>query len=54
MALRDLHSIGYVHCDMKLDNICGEYDHIASEFKYTLIDFGLVQKFETSEKHITQ
>lgn len=22
-ALIDLHSIGYIHCDMKLDNICG-------------------------------
>ncbi|MFS8160059.1 MAG: hypothetical protein ACMG6E_07580 [Candidatus Roizmanbacteria bacterium] len=23
LALKDLHSIGYIHCDMKLDNICG-------------------------------
>lgn len=45
-ALRDLHSVGYIHCDMKLDNICGEYDEEKQNFKYTLIDFGLVQKYE--------
>jgi serine/threonine protein kinase len=52
LALKDLHSIGYIHCDMKLDNICGLQDNSTSEFKYSLIDFGLVQKYETSGSHI--
>lgn len=43
--LEQLHSIGYLHCDLKPDNICvgnGFDDSTLSEFK--LIDFGVSQQ----------
>lgn len=41
-ALKSLHSIGHVHCDIKLENICGEFDADLKRLRYSLIDFGLV------------
>ena len=43
--LEQLHSIGYLHCDLKPDNICvgdGVDNSTLSEFK--LIDFGVSQQ----------
>jgi serine/threonine protein kinase len=41
-ALRALHNIGYVHGDIKLDNVCGKFDPQTFQYYYSLIDFGLV------------
>jgi hypothetical protein len=35
---------------MKLENICGLYDFKARKWIYSLIDFGLSEKFNESEK----
>ena len=53
-SLEKLHSIGYVHCDIKPQNILfnnpeEEKDTISEEFiaesMYTLIDFGICTKY---------
>ena len=44
--IEELHSIGYIHCDIKADNICvgnGIDDSKLSEFK--LIDFGISENY---------
>ena len=40
-CIKNLHSLGYVHTDIKLDNVM-----LDQESHIVLIDFGLAQKFE--------
>lgn len=44
-ALKQLHEIGYIHNDIKLDNICYEPIGGTDRYKYRLIDFGLSSKY---------
>lgn len=44
-AIEALHSIGYLHCDIKLDNVCGKLNAMTNKHDYSLIDFGLADKF---------
>ena len=46
--LRDMHEAGYVHCDIKPDNVM-----VTFEDKATLIDFGLAHRFQDQKgKHV--
>jgi serine/threonine protein kinase len=51
-ALEAIHEAGYVHCDLKLDNICGIINPETNEYNFVLIDFGLIQKYQSKECHI--
>lgn len=44
-ALEALHSIGYLHCDIKLDNVCGKFNTKTNKCDFSLIDFGFADKF---------
>ena len=48
-ALQSLHSIGFAHSDLKLENICveGDYKDIQN-LKVTLIDYGMANNFRES------
>lgn len=47
--ISDLHSIGYVHCDIKLENILiGNQNEISGSRNIYLIDFGVSKMFEDS------
>lgn len=43
-GLERLHSLGYSHGDLKLENICARSTQGDSCLKFTLIDFGMSQK----------
>ena len=43
MALKTLHSIGYSHGDLKLQNMCVRTDS-HGRLRFTLIDFGICQR----------
>ena len=43
-SLKLLHSFGYSHGDLKLENICYRSTK-KGQHKFTLIDFGVCQKF---------
>ena len=43
LALQKLHSFGYSHGDLKLENICCRITS-KRKFKFTLIDFGVSSK----------
>lgn len=49
-ALESLHSIGYSHSDIKLENICviGDYRDVEN-MKVTLIDYGMANNFRESK-----
>jgi serine/threonine protein kinase len=53
-ALQATHATGYVHCDLKLDNICAMFNQKTNDCQYTLIDFGLSQKFIKNSNHIEE
>ena len=40
-ALQRLHTLGYSHGDLKLENICARTTLSDQSFKFTLIDFGM-------------
>ena len=43
-AIQALHNLGYVHCDIKVENICAK--RIAKKLlKFTLIDMGIASNF---------
>lgn len=42
-ALARLHQLGYSHGDLKPENICARTSYVEN-FKFTLIDFGMVQR----------
>lgn len=52
-AIEALHSIGYLHCDIKLDNVCGRLNDNTKKYDFSLIDFGLADKFEKKSHHLT-
>lgn len=51
-ALKVIHQAGYVHGDMKPDNICvkeipqNEQEQTKRHFQFSLIDFGMIQKLK--------
>ena len=46
--LRDMHEAGYLHCDIKPDNVIGTFEDTD-----TLIDFGLAHRFQDNKgKHV--
>ena len=51
-ALETLHSTGYVHNDIKPENIMLDIDDIddSSEYHATLIDYGFASRFLNREK----
>ncbi|CDW72341.1 tau-tubulin kinase 1 [Stylonychia lemnae] len=62
-ALEQIHQNGYIHCDIKLDNICSKSNTqnentnipcTQNSLTYTLIDFGLASKFTSKGKHLIQ
>jgi serine/threonine protein kinase len=53
-ALEHIHSAGYVHCDIKLDNICGKPNQDGRFDNFTLIDFGLAMKYMSHSSHIPE
>jgi len=53
--LEQLHSTGYVHSDLKPENICvGEYDDWKTLHEVKLIDFELAKPFREGSKHISE
>ena len=46
--LRTLHSLGYVHCDLKLGNLCAELLP-SGKLAFTMIDFGVSQRIITRQ-----
>ena len=52
-ALLKLHTTGFVHNDIKPDNICfGNYGLSESNHELKIIDFGCATKFRVNGKHI--
>lgn len=50
-SLQKLHCLGYVHCDVKPTNIL--YDIIDNKYNFTLIDFGICEKFiDSNGQHV--
>ena len=39
-AVRNIHKLGYAHCDIKLENICARVQEDGT-LLFTLIDFGV-------------
>ena len=48
-ALKTLHSAGYSHSDLKMENICAYVDQ-SGELVFTLIDFGVCSKLSSFSK----
>ena len=49
LALSKLHSLGYSHCDLKMENICARIDQ-NNKLQFTLIDFGVCSKLGQQQK----
>ena len=49
-ALRQLHSFGFSHCDLKMGNICASVTS-QNNLKFTLIDFGLCSRLDRQQKY---
>jgi serine/threonine protein kinase len=49
-----LHKTGYLHCDIKPDNLMvdNKYNHNNTKTKIYLIDFGLGKEFQINGQHI--
>ena len=45
VALSKIHSFGFSHCDIKMDNICARFTK-NGKLKFTLIDFGVSSKLQ--------
>ena len=52
-GIRRLHSFGYSHSDLKLENICARI-RSNGKFKFTLIDFGMVAKLPRIGENINK
>jgi serine/threonine protein kinase len=47
MGLKEIHALGFAHCDLKPDNLMFIIEQV--KIRLQIIDFGLVEKFDVGD-----